>query len=271
MKVRRMNKNIGGQPVLLRPFGRPNSNAVLVVVHGGGSDRFYALWYTLAVMLDHGHAVVTAHLPGHGRGGRDRFTLLAARRRIRDLVALARQEFPGRKIVLLGQSLGASLALDAVMRGTPTDALIAVSPLIDLKVRWTMLLKELHNVRQPLARALQFDTLPNVLPSGGPFGRSRFPVRIAAGSSYVSEFGRAVRSLRLLERVRKSADKLPPMLVIHGGDDGIVPPTQARSLAEAANAAVTIVPNRHHLDLLFDHDVVAQLATWISAISKKER
>lgn len=271
MRVRRMNKHIGGQPVLLRPFGRKNSNVTLVFVHGGGSDRFYALWYTLAVMLDHGHAVITAHLPGHGRGGKDRFTLAAARRRVRDLVDLARRELPDRKIVLLGQSLGASLALDAIMRGTPTDGLIAVSPLIDLKVRWTMLLKELHNVRQPLARALQFDTLPNVLPAGGPFGRSRFPVRIAAGSSYVSEFGRVVRTLRLLERTRKFADKLPPMLIIHGGDDGIVPPTQAQSLAEAANAAVTIVPNHHHLDLLFDHDVVAQIGTWVSAIAKKRR
>jgi len=263
-------RSLSGLAVVLRPFSRTRSGRVVVIVHGGGCDRFYALWYVIAVMLDRGHTVITAHLPGHGIGGKDRFSLPAARRRLDRLIAAARAEFKGHTIVLIGQSLGASLALDAILRGARPTGVVAVSPVEELRVRWSML-GELRALGSPLNRALEFDSVRNVLPPVGPFGRNRLPVRVAPGASYVTDFARAIRQMRLVERLRNGAGTLPPLLVVHGKKDGIVPPSQAQGLAVAAGVVPILVPRRHHFDLLWDHVVVQKIARWVESVGVTEQ
>lgn len=241
----------------------------MVIVHGGGSDRFYGLWYLLAFLLDRGHRVMTANLPGHGVGGKDHFTLEAARHRLDEMISAAHSLGESSRIVLLGQSLGASLALDAVVRGAAVRAVVAISPIVQLRVRWSML-GELGALGADVARALEFDTLKRVIPPMGPFGRTRFPVRIAGGGSYVDAFAGAIRTLRLLRRLRRTAN-MPPLLIVHGEKDGIVPVSQAECLGRAVGATPFLVSGRHHLDLLWNGDVVRRIDRWIRTNASQSR
>lgn len=234
---------------------------MVVIVHGGGSDRFYGLWYLIAFLLDRGHAVMTANLPGHGAGGKDHFTLQAARHRLDQLIAAARMLDDSSRVVLLGQSIGASLALDAVLRGAVVQAVIAVSPIVQLRVRWAML-GEFGAIGADVARALEFDRLERIMPAIGPFGRKRFPVRIAGGGSYADAFAGAIRALRLVSRLKR-ATSFPPVLIVHGERDGIVPASQAQCLARAIGVAPVLLPEGHHLDLLWNGNVVRRIERWI--------
>lgn len=64
---------IAGHPdakaVVLRPAGQVR--ATVLVCHGGGNDRTFALWHAVPRLVARGFAVVLFHLPGHGRGGAD--------------------------------------------------------------------------------------------------------------------------------------------------------------------------------------------------------
>lgn len=249
--------------MLLRPLGRKRGGAMVVIVHGGGSDRFYGLWYLIAFLLDRGHAVMTANLPGHGVGGKDHFTLRAARHRLDQMIAAVSAEEESSRVVLLGQSIGASLALDAVLRGAVVRAVVAVSPIVQLRVRWAML-GEFGAVGKDVARALEFDRFESIIPAIGLFGRKRFPVRIAGSGSYVDEFAGAIRALRLVSRLKRGKC-VPPLLIVHGERDGIVPVSQAQCLGRAVGVVPLLVSEGHHLDLLWNGSAVKRIERWIRA------
>lgn len=260
--------NVGGGAVLLQPLGRKHTGITVLIIHGVGSDRFYGLWYLIAFLLDRGYSVMTANLPGHGVGGREKFSLEAARHRLDQMIASAGAHSDESRIILLGQSLGASLAIDAVLRGAVVGGVVAVSSIVQLRVHWSML-RELGTLGSNVARSLEFDRFERIVPAVGPFGKKRFPIRIADDASYVDKFSSVIRTLRLVDRIRRAKNH-PPVLIVHGEKDGIVPVSQAECLGRALGVSPIIVSGAHHLDLLWNQNVVKRIEQWIRLNATRE-
>jgi pimeloyl-ACP methyl ester carboxylesterase len=248
--------------------GATGCGATVVLVHGGGNDRLHGLWYLAETLLQRGHQVVTAHLPGHGRGGTDRFTLEACRRRLDRLVSAA----PERPVVVLGQGLGGALALDQLVRGdAEVDGVITVSaPALSASMALNVGLRVLGELRGLLGgsihRALAYGNPWEVVPAGVTFKRGAFPVRVERGSCSEA-FVRVVQALELVDRLpRRQGDA--PVLLIHGMRDRVVPHEQARMLAEALGSGVElwIYPRVTHLDSLLDPQVVAEVVQFIDGV-----
>jgi pimeloyl-ACP methyl ester carboxylesterase len=228
-------------------LGREDADVAWVVVHGGGNDRFYGLWYLYERLLATGALVEMVELPGHGREGNDTFSLSAGRARVDAAIA----SVSGRRVVLLGQSLGAAFCLDAAARGADVARAIAVSAPHSLAIGGAVVREARALFGRGLYRTLRYGTVREVLPAVGGFRRDDFPVRV--DGDYVAAFRRALDEMALLAHL---PDARAPIDVIHGEWDGVVPVDQARDLAAAAGARLWILPGRTHLDPLLDRAVV---------------
>ncbi|MFP5504459.1 MAG: alpha/beta hydrolase, partial [Candidatus Sericytochromatia bacterium] len=212
-------------------------------------------------LVARGEAVLTAHLPGHGRGGTDRFTVEATRRRLDALLAVAAGLGP--PVVLLGQSMGGAFALDAVVRGAPVTGLATVSAPLALPAVmpvWRELGAALARENWPAARQAPPGEL---LPAVGPYKRDRFPIRIPAGASYIEAFRRALLALDLPRRLA-AAPPAAPALLLHGSADGVIPAAHGARLARAYGdrAELVLLPGCHHLDVLIRPRVIDRLTRW---------
>ena len=258
--------------------GHPDAGAILlsrdgesegsvIIAHGGGNDRFFGLHYAVGKLLASNFAVLTAHLAGHGRGGRDLFTLDNARSRLDALVSAARSRESGR-IVVLGQSLGASLALDQLARESAGDAVVAVSAPTDLRTGMRLGLELGCLLRPSVYRAVRFAGPWRSLPAYRGFRRKAFPVRTGKGEEYLAAFAGAVDAMALPDRLR-TLESPAPVLLVQGERDGVVPCSQARSLAESLGnvAQLNMEPGVHHLDPLLNRRGVQRILDWLQRLS----
>jgi len=237
----------------------------VVLVHGGGNDRLFGLWHLVDVLRAEGYPVVTAHVAGHGRGGRDPFGLAEARSRLDAVVAAAASAAAGLPPVVIGQSIGAALALDLVARSRPVAGVAAVSaPADGLDVGSVAARELLALLRPPIYRALRHGNTYEVLPAAGRFKRRAFPVRTRGGESYVAAFDRVVREMALPARLAACRTGAR-LLLVHGGRDGVIPARQLALLGDALGerAEVALFPAASHMDPLFDDAVIQRLSTWL--------
>lgn len=254
------------EPLLFRPSQASGSTSTCVVMcHGGGNDRLYGFWYAIEALTSRGKAVLTAHLPGHGAGGTDCFTVSSVRARLDALVQLARDRTPARHIVLLGQSMGGAFALDLALRSGPIGGLILVSPPLSLALG-PRVLSELGALTNPeITRALRYVSLWEALPALGPFKRDRFPTRVETGTSYLEAFRAALVELDLESRGRKAGPLPRPVLIVHGRQDGIIPVEHARRLKRALGGTAELfeLERGHHLDVLLHRRVLEGMLDWM--------
>lgn len=260
----------GSGAVLLSRDREPRG--LVVIAHGGGNHRFFGLHYLVRVLLDSGFDSLTAHLAGHGRGRVDTFTLENARARMDALVAWARGSASERVVVVLGQSLGGSLALDQLARGTAGDAVIAVSAPADLRTNMRLGLELGCLLKPAVYRAVRYAGPWGALPAYRGFRRKAFPVRAQNGENYLDAFADAVEEMALEKRL-DSIETALPVLLVHGERDGVVPCSQASSLAEALGSAAQLClePGVRHLDPLLYRRVVARIVRWLQELPRGSR
>lgn len=239
-----------------------------VIAHGGGNDRLFGYWALIPALLDRGQAVLTAHLPGHGRGGCDHFGVEATRARLDALIAAASALAP--EVLLLGQSMGGAFALDAVIRGAPVAGLAAVSAPWALPRRMPLWRELGAALSLETWRAARRAPAGELLPAFGPYKRDRFPIRLAGEASYVAAFREALQLLDLPRRLA-AAPPAPPALFLHGAADGIIPAAHAERLAAAYGdrAELALIRGCHHLDVLIRPRGLGPLLAW--ADHKRER
>lgn len=244
-------------------LGPPRARLGVVVLHGGGNDRFYGLWYLYDRLLARGAVVEMVDLPGHGREGADTFSVAAGRARV-DAAVASVGAVTGR-VVILGQSLGGAFALDAAARGTRADAVVSVSAPYTLALGGAMLREARALAGEGLWRTLRYGTTAEILPAVGTFRRAHFPIR-GAGDDYVGTFREALAEMDLLTRL---ADARVPVLVAHGTWDGVVGPVQAeRIVAAAPGSRLLPLHGRTHLDPLLDRAAVDTLLAWLDPESR---
>ena len=236
------------------------TGALVVQLHGGGNDRDFGFWYLNRRLLEQGHGVLAAHLPGHGQGGEDLFSLEACRQRVDALVRAARDHAGGRPVVLLGQSMGGALALDLLCREGPRpDAVITVSAPAEVSLGGAMFSEVIALARPGVYRAVAAAGPWGALPAFGRFKRSAFPVRLPGDTHYIQAFADAVAEMDLVGRLEGTPEE-PPLLIMHGNRDGVIPAEQARRLAAARpGARVAVFAGTTHLDALLDSRVVERI------------
>lgn len=234
----------------LTPPGKVRAG--LLAVHGAGNDAFFSLTGLFAALLEAGVEVFTFDLDGHGRNS----DTVLEMERVGEAVPAALEAWGGppggAPIHGLGISLGGALLLHSLPRLSSTfaGATLVCAPLrIELSARSIVNEVGLSMVRT-VARERRWFGLTGLLPSFGPFGRDRYPLRLAdtpgpGAFGYVPVINRLLERLDLLAAARRVS---VPVTVVQGGRDRLVPVEQARAIAAALPRSELVVhPRETHL------------------------
>jgi pimeloyl-ACP methyl ester carboxylesterase len=117
-----------------------NADPAIILIHGWATDENY--WSAQLAVLKAHYTVVTLNLAGHGASGSNRKDWSIANY-AQDVAAVA-HEIPNRQLVLVGHSMGATVAL-------------AATPLIGQRVIGLIAVEALRSVGQPPLSAREID------------------------------------------------------------------------------------------------------------------
>lgn len=218
--------------------GRDKAGPPLVILHGWGDSRYGAMGWLEPLSPLFSRILLYDHR-GHGDSTQACCTWGATE--VEDAAAAAQwlAEGSGRKVVIMGYSMGAVVALAAAARSADAVAgVIADSPY--------------RRPSQVIARTLSLHGLP---------GRLLAPVAWTLLSC-------RWRQLRGVDAVELAHELKLPLLVLHGTDDRIAPAEDAQKIADtAANGRAVMFHNADHLAPAFEQtphyvsEVQAFLAT----------
>lgn len=173
---------------------------------------------------------------------------------LREVVAVLAERHPELPLVILGESMGASLALVAAARSDPplADALLLAAPGVHAEGSRHDIAFRLAGIALPWLRAeLQRGGQPWLLPEEARrFGNDPKLLGEVSAEAYEG----------LVEVARQAGEvnraKLPPTLVLHGALDTTVPEEAIGRLMSRLQPPASLLsyPTRHHL-LLHEEDV----------------
>lgn len=234
----------------LRPRGEVRGG--VLVVHGAGNDALFSLTGVFAALLRTRLEVFTFDVDGHGRGGETRLSAEGVAGAVPAALDAWGGPVGGGPIHGFGVSLGGALLLHALPRvgGAIGSATIASTPL-RVELSWRSVLNEAGApMLRTLVRERRWFGLTGLIPSFGPFGRGRYPLRLAETPGpgpfgYVPVVNGILDRLDLLGMAGRVGI---PVDVVHGGRDRLVPVEQARRIAAALPAGeLLILPGETHL------------------------
>ncbi|MEN6494832.1 MAG: lysophospholipase [Thermoguttaceae bacterium] len=248
----------------------------VLVVHGfvEHSGRYAEL---AAALNQHGFAVYSLDLRGHGRSEGERVFVSSFEEYLTDLDTLLgrmRQREPGKPIFLFGHSMGGLIALQfALRRQAELRGLIVSGAVVRLGARVFPWLRRLAVVAGWLLPRVRLVRMGGGMVSRDPavvvdFRRDplvfhdRFPLRTGA------EIIRAGRQIEArLEEFRL------PLLILHGTGDVVTDPEGSRQLyarADSPDKTLKLYKGLYH-DLLHEPEreqVIAELVAWLSQRTK---
>jgi uncharacterized protein len=194
-----------------------HAHAVVVLLHGIPStalpdpgDEGYPGF--ARDMAEHGFAAVWADMRG-ARRAQGYFSIEGWVRDARAVVDAARnmEETTDLPVALVGSSAGGAVAAEAIRRGAPVDALV----LLAAPAEWLSFASDTASAVRRITAEAGMPLAPDVL---------------ADPSAWASEFDR-VSTEQAIAHVRV------PILIVHGGNDLVVPVEHARRIAGAAPGA----------------------------------
>jgi acylglycerol lipase len=256
-----------GTPLHLRhwaPAGVPW--ATVLIVHGIGehSGRYER---TGRLLADAGLDVHALDLRGHGLSGGRRVFVRRWQDYLDDLEArLAAIRVPARPLVLTGHSMGALISLGYACSERPRPDLLVLSavPLDATVPAWQRALAPVLSrlaptwvIANPIAgEQLARDPAVGLAYFADPLVQPRSTARLGA-----ELFG-------AMKRGRAGLGRLDvPTLVIHGGDDTLVPTRVSEPLAAIAGVERRVLPGLRHETLNEPEgpEIVNQIVDWLRA------
>lgn len=206
---------------LLRPSEPRPEGPLLLLAHGWGAS-YGTVLHLAEPLVRGGHEVLLFDVRGHGRNEPAPFvTVRHFRDDVMAVVRHAGERFPGRRLVLIGHSLGGAAAVLAVAEGASVQGLVLIATPSDV-LRITSEYLSSKGLPGPfLVRVLR------------PFWWRRI-----GGSFRPHVPARRIRELGV------------PLLIIQPENDQRVGRDHAERLAAAAGVPYQLIPDREHTDVL---------------------
>jgi carboxylesterase len=226
--------------------GSPHEKVGLVLVHGftGSPVSMRPLGELLAAK---GFRVEVPRLPGHGTHARDMQHTRYADWRAEVARTVERLAKAAERVVLVGLSMGGTLALDVASSGEHAVAsVVCINPQILDREGALVKLSSLIELLVPLAPASLAGLRKDDIAKPGVSERAYDWVPTASGNSLLKELPRVRSQLRNLSC---------PLLVAHSRQDHSVPPANSEQLLRLVPHARELVLERSYHVATLDYDL----------------
>lgn len=273
-RVRYPRPEAGGEAAAFRFLPAGAARGRVVAAHGAANDALFPLVVLYRALVEAGFEVFAFDLDGNGWESTTRFSAQGVRSAVGAAVRAATEGRAEMPLYLLGHSLGGALVLDALARGqvAPERTVLLSAPL-EVSTTLRTVLGELRGFfrRGTLGQCAYYGAW-GVVPALGPLKRRAYPLRAEVGTATFGYVG-AVRSLlREMDLRRAAARVRPPVLLVYGEADFLVPPEQGEELARLLPAAELLrVPGGSHYGLPFAPGAVRRVVEWLGNASVSER
>ena len=273
-----------GTSIFARAWVPGDAKCVLVCVQGlGGHGGYYEALAGQLASASAGTVVVAPDLRGHGRSEGVRGNIDRFERYLEDVdaaIAWGRTYWPDKPLIMLGESMGASIAIQYIVRSQKSNShatiagLVLVSPVLRPAISPSM-----REVVRFLHSLLVAPSRPSILVTG----REELGCRDADFNALLRADPLFVRlvSVRFLNSLtswlrqsrRKARQIQLPLLVLQGGRDYVARPAATVAflrLVPARDQRLVTFPEAYHC-LLYDPDtpvLVKTLASWLIAHSQ---
>ncbi|NNJ11974.1 alpha/beta fold hydrolase [Chloroflexales bacterium ZM16-3] len=241
------------------------ARAAICVAHGSGCDKTFYAWRLADALMAQGLSALLIDLDGHGESPRPQ-----AYPDIIESVAGPARWLSERydKVGLLGMSLGGAVTARAVADGAPCDALALweAPPRLRLNskaYRRAQIAEALRVARPTLTHLFRDGTAYHII-----MGWRTSGIRARIGTWDLFD---ALDLLGSLRRVGTSESR-PPLLLIYGGRDAVLP-KGADSEVRAATASwgeFHLLPRATHLSLPIEPETIAITAAWLKQMLNAE-
>jgi pimeloyl-ACP methyl ester carboxylesterase len=199
---------------------------VAVVLHSTGCDKYTPLVHLYRMLLEQGISIFAFDLDGHGVASThvlDTEALIkgGVKSMVEAGLDAAHSKLDFEEIILIGQSLGGSIALDYVLGPTkiPVTKLVCLATPILIEQQLISFLKEATSLWHPSVWGnLKNFGLEGTIPAIGNFRRDVFPIRVAKGRGYAQGVINLINSFNLKERIK---DLRTPCFWMHAHWDSI--------------------------------------------------
>lgn len=206
----------------------------LLFLHGMGNDHLYANLDLFTALVQAGIAVLSVDLDGHGVLSASTLSADGLDQLVPEAWALLRRLADDKILHLAGYSLGAALCLKAADALQPRTLTLASFPLARPAKGRFLATEALTFLHPHFVAAARRHGLLAVWPAFGAFGRSRYPVRLAAMRdewAYVEEIERYMMGVDPYAL----ASALTVQSIWLGGErDLLCPPAQLQRVSQSA-------------------------------------
>lgn len=226
---------------LIEPSESAPAAPLVVLVHGWTGDSSTML-HLADPLLDEGLPVAVFDVRSHGRS--DPAPAVTVRHFRDDLMAVLerlRELRPGRKVVVIGHSLGGSAAILARFKGAPIDGLALVASPADLFAA-----------------------------TAGFFSDHGLPGGLLVKLFHPSWRLRARESFRHLDPEARAKDIAGdiPMTIVQGDLDTRVPPSDSARLSRATGVPVVTIEGAAHREVLLHPEAHAELIRLVRLVGE---
>lgn len=244
----------------------------MIVAHGAGNDRHYAFAPFFQAALARGFRIVSLDLPGHGRGNTSVFEVERAVEDFAEAVTQAHSLVDAASPwILLGNSLGGSLALRALAEGrlAPAGVIGIGMPTRLHRDGWSVL-GECPSLFSRAMRSYRSHVTSwrEVYPAFGRFRRDEFPVRCDR-----DDYLDAVAAV--LNRPWDHLEARAPAVLIQGTRDAVARLRETHAWVERMGdrgfpVQLTALRGLGHLDVMLNPRVHAAALDWAERFLRGE-
>ena len=268
-----IKKNSKGETFRFLKVEPQQSHSLVVYLHGTGDDIFYPGSLFISHLIQNNCAVLSFDLDGHGRNSTTKLSSKSFKSFLLDKWTWIREEAKGRKIFLLGHSLGGTLALStALSNDLNVHGVIGVGSPFNFKTPSPLnMLKEIYQSLSPeFATNLGKFSPKTLLPAIGPFKRDEFPIRLDRSFHPKENYVEVVQKIILELTPSSCKPSHIPVLLVLGAQDSIAPLSDALKWLDFYPEGHHIILQRTtHFLLAFRQETATQLIRWINKEVRK--
>ena len=234
---------------------------------------FYPGCLLISHLIQNNCAVLSFDLDGHGRNSTTELSSNNFKNCLSDKWAWIREEANGRKIFLLGHSLGGTLALSTTLSNAlKVNGVIGIGCPFNLKTPGLIaMLKEVYQSISPeFFTNLSYFSPKTLLPAIGRFKRDEFPIRLDRSFHPHENYVEVVQKVICELTPRSHTLSHTPILLILGAQDSIAPPTNALKWLDFYRGGEYLILQRTtHFLLAFRQKTATQIIGWINKEARK--